>query len=208
MGNNVMLASPCGGGLFTKTRQLVLALLYGNTDRSYYTKQIMDTARIGRGTVQRELQTLTDSGVIIREIQGRQVYYHANDKCPIFSELKGIVRKTFGVADVLRQCLGLATDKIEVAFVFGSVARATDDRKSDIDVMVIGEIKFGDVVSLLSPAEEKLSREINAVVYRTGEFKNKLKEDHYFVNTVLEGEKIFLIGDEGELRRLAESTTY
>ena len=191
-------------GLFGKTRQVVLALLYGRADSSFYTKQILDAVKIGRGTVQRELKNLTDTGIITREVQGRQVYYQANAQCPIFNELKSIVRKTFGVADVIRQSLATVENKILVAFIFGSVARSADDRKSDIDVMVVGRISFGDIVTLLSPAEEKLGREVTPVVYPVAEFKQKVKEDHYFVKTLLEGEKIFLIGDEGELRRLAE----
>jgi predicted nucleotidyltransferase len=192
------------GGLFGKTRQAVLALLYGQADSSFYTKQVLDAVKIGRGTVQRELKNLTETGIIIREVQGRQVYYRANARCPIFNELKSIVTKTFGVADVIRQSLAAEADKVRVAFIFGSVARSADDRKSDIDVMVVGRISFGDVVALLSPAEEKLGREINAVVYPHSEFKQKVQADHHFVKTVLEGEKIFLIGDETELRRLAE----
>ena len=192
------------GGLFGKTRQAVLALLYGQADSSFYTKQILDAVKIGRGTVQRELKNLTDAGIITREVQGRQVYYRANKKCPLFNELKSIVRKTFGIADVIRQSLETVADKIRVAFIFGSVARSADDKKSDIDVMIVGRISFGDVVSLLSPAEEKLAREVNSVVYPVAEFKQRVKEDHYFVKTVLEGEKIFLIGDESELRGLAE----
>jgi predicted transcriptional regulator len=115
-------------GLFGKTRQAVLALLYGQADKSFYTKQILDGVKIGRGTVQRELKNLTDTGIIIREVQGRQVYYHANEKCPIFNELKSIVRKTFGVADVVRQSLASSARKIRIAFIFGSVARSADDR--------------------------------------------------------------------------------
>jgi len=191
-------------GLFGKTRQAVLALLYGRADSSFYTKQILDAVKIGRGTVQRELKNLTDTGIIIREVQGRQVYYRANTRCPIFDELKSIVRKTFGVADVIRQSLSANADKIRVAFIFGSVARSTDDRRSDIDLMVVGKISFGDVVSLLTPAEQKLGREVNPVVYPIAEFKKRLKEDHHFVRTVLEDEKIFVIGDDHELRKLAE----
>ena len=191
-------------GLFGKTRQMVLALLYGRVDSSFYTKQVLDAVRIGRGTVQRELKNLTETGIIIREVQGRQVYYRANAQCPIFNELMSIVRKTFGVADVFRQSLATVADKIRVAFIFGSIARNADGRKSDIDVMVVGDISFGDVVSLLSSAEEKLGREANAVVYPITEFKQKVREDHHFVKTVLEGEKIFLIGDEDELARLVK----
>jgi predicted nucleotidyltransferase len=191
-------------GLFGKTRQAVLALLYGRADSSFYTKQILDAVKIGRGTVQRELKNLTDAGIIIREVQGRQVYYRADARCPIFDELKGIVRKTFGVADVIRQSLVTTADKIRVAFIFGSIARSTDDRRSDIDLMVVGKISFGDVVSLLAPAEQKLGREVNPVVYPIAEFKKRVKEDRHFVKAVLEDEKIFIIGDEDELRKLAE----
>jgi predicted nucleotidyltransferase len=203
MGKNMNENLLCSG-LFGKTRQAVLALLYGRADSSFYTKQVLDAVKTGRGTVQRELKNLTDTGIIIREVQGRQVYYRANEKCPIFNELKSIVRKTFGVADVLRQSLAPKADEVRLAFIFGSVARSADDRKSDIDLIVVGKISFGEVVSLLSHAEEKLGREVNPVVYPVAEFRKKVKEDHHFVKTVLEDEKIFLIGDENELRRLAK----
>jgi len=203
MGKNMIDNSLCSG-LFGKTRQAVLALLYGRADSSFYTKQVLDAVKIGRGTVQRELKNLTDTGIIIREVQGRQVYYRANAQCPIFDELKSIVRKTFGVADVIRQSLATVADKIRVAFIFGSVARSADDRASDIDVMIIGEVSFAGVSSAISQAEKLIRREINPVVYPPAEFKKKVNEDHHFVKTVLEDEKIFLIGDEDELRRLAE----
>jgi predicted nucleotidyltransferase len=191
-------------GLFGKTRQAVLALLYNQTDRSFYTKQILDTVKIGRGTVQRELKNLTEAGFIFREVQGRQVYYRANEKCPIFKELKNIVRKTFGISDVIRQSLEPAMEKIRVAFIFGSIAMNTDGKASDIDIMVIGEISFDEVVSAISKAEELIQREINPVVYPVFEFRQKIQTNHHFLNTVLEGEKIFIIGDQGELTGLAK----
>jgi uncharacterized protein len=203
MGNNIE-SSRLSDGLFGKTKQVVLALLYGQTDSTFYTKQIMDTVKIGSGTVQRELKNLTDAGIIIREVQGRQVYYQANKQCPIFNELKNIVRKTFGIADVVKQSLAVKAKEIRVAFIFGSVARSADDRKSDIDVMVVGGISFGEVVDLLSSAEDQLAREINAVVYPAAEFKQKVKSGHHFVKNVLAGEKIFLIGGDSELSRLVE----
>lgn len=203
MGKNLIDRSLCRG-LFGKTRQAVLALLYGQSDTSFYTKQVLDAVKTGRGTVQRELKNLTDAGIIIREVRGRQVYYRANEKCPIFNELKNIVRKTFGVADVLRQSLAPQANKIQLAFLFGSVARSTDDRRSDIDLIIVGKISFGDVVSLLSQAEEELRREINPIVYSVAEFRKKIKENNHFVKTVFEDQKIFLMGDEKELKRLAQ----
>ncbi len=190
--------------LFGKTRRAILSLLHGHTDEAFYLRQIAKATRVGLGAVQRELNQLAGAGIISRTVKGRQVYYQANEKCPIFNELKNIVRKTFGLADVLRQSLTSKADEVRLAFIFGSVARSADDRRSDIDLIVVGKISFGDVVSLLSPAEEILGREINPVVYPVSEFRKKAKEDHHFVKTVLEGEKIFLIGDEKELRRLVK----
>jgi predicted nucleotidyltransferase len=202
--NDTLLCS----GLFGKTRQAVLALLHGQADSSFYTKQILDAVKIGRGTVQRELKNLTDAGIITREVQGRQVYYRANKKCPLFNELKSIVKKTFGIADVIRQSLEPVADKIQVAFIFGSIASGTEQRTSDIDIMVIGETTFDEVVSAISQAEETIQREINSVVYPVAEFRQKIQSNHHFLKTVLEGDKIFVIGDEDELARLVKRKAF
>ena len=197
------MKSNLGNTLFGQARRQILSLLYGHTDRAYYLREIIRITGIGIGPAQRELKNLTDSGIVTREIQGKQVYYQANPKCPIFDELKAIVRKTFGIADVIRESFIPFKGIIKAAFIFGSVAKNTDDRKSDIDLMVIGDISFGDVVSAVSPAEEKLRREINSIVYPPEEFRKKVKEDHHFVKNVIGNDKIFIIGDEDELARLA-----
>jgi len=190
--------------LFSKTRRGLLALLFGRTDESFYVNQIVQRLGSGSGAVQRELKMMTEAGIVVRERKGNLVYYRANSSSPIFSELKNIVRKTFGVADVIRESLASISEKIAVAFIFGSIARSADDRASDIDVMIIGEVSFADVSPAISQAEKLIQREINPVVYPLAEFEQKVKTDHHFVKTVLEGERIFLIGDEGELGRLAE----
>ena len=189
--------------LFNKTRRSLLALLFGRPDESFYVNQILQQLGSGSGAVQRELKMMTGAGIVVREKRGNQVYFRANSSSPIFDELKNIVRKTFGVADVIRESLDSIADKINVAFIFGSVARSTDDRASDIDLMIIGEVPFSDVSSTISQAEKQIRREINPVVYPTAEFRQKVMDQDHFVNTVFEGEKIFLIGDESELRRLA-----
>lgn len=189
--------------LFSKTRRGLLALLYGRTDEKFYINQLMQATGSGSGAVQRDLKLMTEAGVLTRTQTGNLVNYQANPNCPIFNELKSIVRKTFGVADAIRQSLTPETNNIRAAFIFGSIARGSDDRKSDIDVMVVGKTSFGDVVSLISPVEKQLGREINPVVYPLVEFKQKIKADHHFIKTVLEGEKIFLIGDAGEINRMA-----
>jgi len=190
--------------LFGKTRRVILTLLYGQADEPFYLRQIVRLTGAGLGPVQRELKGLTASGIISRTIQGKQVYYQANKKCPIFAELKSIITKTAGAVSVLKAALQPVKKKIILAFIFGSIASSTEERMSDIDIMVVGETTFSKIVSLLSPAQMTLGREINPVVYPDSEFKRKIYENHHFLKTVLEGDKIFLIGDEDELTRLVE----
>lgn len=189
--------------LFNQTRRALLALFYEHTDEAFYVNQIVQSLGKGSGAVQRELRLMTEAGLIVRTRKGNLVFYQANDKSPIFSELKNIVRKTLGVAGVIRKALEPMADKIKVAFIFGSVARHTDDRASDIDLMLIGPISFDDAVSSISKAQDTLQREINPVVYPVGEFKKRLSEKHHFVLEVMEGKKIFITGDEDELGKLA-----
>jgi predicted nucleotidyltransferase len=154
------------------------------------------------GGVQREVKRLAEAGIIRRTVRGRQVYYQANPECPVFGELKGLVVKTAGAADVLRDALAPLAQRINVAFIYGSVARLGQKSGSDVDLIVIGDVSFGDVVSALRTAQETLSREINPSVYLPAEFKSKLKARHHFLSSVLRNEKVFVMGDEHELARL------
>jgi len=190
--------------LRSKLRAKVLGWLFSHPDERYFVRQLTTLLGEDSTNVSRELARLEKTGVLVLAKEGKQKYYQANRRSPLFNELHGLIVKTAGVADVLRSALAPAMERIKVAFVFGSIASGGERRTSDIDMMVVGRISFEDVVSLLSPAEEKLGREVNPVVYPITEFKQKVKEDHHFVKTVLEGEKIFLIGDEGELARLAK----
>lgn len=190
--------------LGSKLRVKVLGWLFTHPDERYFVRQLTSLLREDSTNVSRELIRLEKTGVLVLTKEGKQKYYQANRKSPIYDELHGLIVKTTGVVDVLRSALAPSAGRIKVAFVFGSIASGNEDKTSDIDVMVVGAISFGDVVSLLSSAEEKLGREINSVVSPISEFKQKVRDDHHFVKTVLEGEKIFLIGGEGELRRLAD----
>ncbi len=190
--------------LGSKLRVKVLGWLFTHPDERYFVRQLTSLLREDSTNVSRELIRLEKTGVLVSTKEGKQKYYQANRKSPIYDELHGLIVKTTGVVDVLRSALAPSAGRIKVAFVFGSIASGNEDKTSDIDVMVVGAISFGDVVSLLSSAEEKLGREINSVVSPISEFKQKVRDDHHFVKTVLEDEKIFLIGDEGELRELAD----
>ena len=185
--------------LFGKTRRAVLALLYSHVEEPFYLRQIARTAGVGLGAVQRELKKLSESGIIRRTVRGRQVYYQANPECPVYPELKGLVVKTVGVGDVLRAALVPLADRINVAFLFGSLVRGGERSSSDADVMIVGDVTFAEVVSVLGRAQETVRREINPLVYPPEEFQFKLAADHHFLKKTLEGSKFFLIGDEYEL---------
>ena len=180
----------------------MLGWLFTHPDERYFVRQLTNLLREDSTNVSRELIRLEKTGILVSTTEGKQKYYQANRQSPLFNELHGLIIKTTGVADVLRSSLAPAVERIKVAFVFGSIASGNENKASDIDVMVVGDISFGDVVSLLSSAEEKLGREANAVVYPIAEFKQKLRDDHHFVKTVLDSEKVFLIGDEDELENL------
>jgi len=177
-------------------------LFYSNPDESYYLRQVVRFSGLGMGVVNRELLSLAEAGILNREAKGQEIYYTANRNCPIFKELQGLVVKTFGVADVLRAELVPIAKRIKAAFIYGSFADGTQNHASDVDVMVIGEVSFTEVVEALTPAQEKLRREINPTVYPPDEFGKKLAEGHHFLTSVIKGEKIFLVGSERELAGL------
>jgi len=190
--------------LFGKTRQAVLALFYGHPDESFYLRQVVRAIGMGPGSVQRELKQLTDAGVIEKSKLGRQVYYRVNTKCPIFPELRGLIIKTAGLADVLRDALGPLLKKIKVAFIYGSFAKGSANSRSDVDMMVIGSCSFGRVVDAIDDAQEKLGREVNPTVYSVKEWNQKLKEKHHFITSVSKSIKIFIIGTEDDLAGIAK----
>ena len=193
--------------LGSKLRVKVLGWLFSHPDERYFVRQLTALVKEDSTNVSRELARLEKTGILVSTTEGKQKYYQANRDSPVFNDLHGLIVKTTGAADVLRAALAPAQEQMRVAFIFGSIASGNERRRSDIDVMVIGKVPFELVVSLLSPVEETLKREVNAVVYPVAEFKNKVKEDHHFVKTVLEDEKIFLIGDEGDLTKLAGKRT-
>jgi len=190
--------------LFSKTRRAVLSLLYSHVDDTYYLRQIVRAAGVGLGTVQRELKQLSDAGIIRRIVRGRQVYYQANPQCPVFAELKNLVVKTVGVGAAIQAALTLLGDRIDVAFIYGSIARSEEHWDSDVDVLVVGKVTFGEIVSSLSEVQKTIGREINPTVYPPAEFQSKLAAGHHFLNSVLRGPIFFLIGDKHELARLAK----
>jgi len=188
--------------LFGKTQRALLALFFVRPEQSFYLRQIVRTAAIGQGAAQRELARWVEAGLLIRTRRGNQVYYQANTASPVFAELKGLTIKTAGVADVLREALAGLADRIKVAFVHGSMACGTEKADSDVDVLIVGRVTFGQIAAALHGTQELLGREVNPTVYVPREFHKKLRAGHHFLAAAAVAPKLFLIGGERELKRL------
>ncbi len=191
------------GALFPRARQSVLGLLFGLPERRFYLREIVSLTGLGVGSVQRELERLSAANIITRTRGGQHVYFQAEPACPIFEELRMIVRKTLGASAVIREAMLPLADRIEVAFIFGSLARGTDKKGSDIDLLVVGDVTFADVVDAVRGVEEETRREVNAVVYTSAEFTAKLAARNHFLTNVCAGETLFLIGGDRELAALS-----
>jgi predicted nucleotidyltransferase len=195
-------ARALGDLLFGQTRSRILALLYGIPDRSFYVREIARQIDTSVGTVQRELKALSDVGLIDRSMRGKQVFYQVNKKHPVFEEMRSMIAKTTGVFDLLRSALGTLAKHISIAFVYGSIARGDDNAESDVDLMVVGSVTLDDLLKQLTPVERGLGRTINPSVYPLNQFRTRLQEGNHFLNSVLRGKKVFLIGEEDELRKV------
>lgn len=180
--------------LFTTTQQRLLSLLYGEPDRSYYLKEILQAAGMGVGTVKRELSRMVEAGMVSQTKRGNQHHYQANKSCPIYPELAGLVRKTLGLSEALRRALSPLADRIEWAFVFGSVANGQSSEGSDVDLLVIGDVNYDDLSLALYPAQEIIGREINPKLYRPTEWSTLSTSGDSFIRSILGNARIDLIG--------------
>ncbi|HXN17194.1 MAG TPA: nucleotidyltransferase domain-containing protein [Candidatus Binatus sp.] len=180
----------------------MLSVLYGHIGESYYLRQLARLTDIALGPVQRELRQLVDAGLVTKRIVRAQTLYSANQESPVFGEIKSLVIKTVGMRDVLYAALEPLQRKIDLAFVFGSIAHSVERESSDVDLMIVGDTDFGSVISTLMDAQKTLNREINPTVYSVEEFRAKLTGN--FLKNVLAEKKLFIIGDENVLRELGE----
>jgi len=189
--------------LLGKTRRAVLSVLYGHADEQFYLRQLVRVTGSGTGAVQRELKALAEADIIIRTAKGKQVYYQANDRSAVYPELKSLIMKTAGMGDALKTAILPLAERILTALVYGSVAHGNETKESDVDLFVVGDVTLAEIVNALAPVQLTLNREINPTVYPVKEFKAKRKGGHHFITSILEVDKVFLIGDEHDLARLA-----
>jgi len=191
-----MGSTAIGDALFTATQQRILALLYGQPDRSLYLNEIVRLAGVGRGSVTRELESFCRAGLLTLTRQGNQNHYQANAANPIFSELKGIVLKTFGIAGVLKGALGDLLEQTDIAFVYGSIAKGEEHAASDIDLMLVAnDLSYSKLMAALAPAEKQLGRTINPTLFAPHEFAKRLQDQQHFVTRVMDQPKLWLKGE-------------
>ena len=193
--------------LFGTYRRKVLGLLLLRPDESFYVRELARLTGVPPGSLHRELRTLADTGLLVRRPVGNQVRYQANRDYLAFEELAGFFRKTAGLADVLREALSSLDAQIRLAFVFGSVARGRENADSDVDVLVVGEATFSDVVLVLAPTSGRIGREVNSVVMTPAKFADKHRQGDPFIRRISGEPKLFLIGTADVLAELTENRT-
>jgi predicted nucleotidyltransferase len=197
MKKNLSLSS----ALFSNVQQRVLALIFGHPKRSFYTSEIVRNVHSGRGAVERELARLEQTGLVSVEHIGNQKHYRANHESPIFNELHGIVLKTVGLAEPLRQSLAPYSEKIRVAFVYGSIAKGTDTARSDIDLMVIGDdLTYAELFAGLQKAETILQRSVNPTFLSFDDWHHKRTTKDSVIAKIAAQPKLFIFGTEADLK--------
>jgi predicted nucleotidyltransferase len=187
--------------LFGTYRKKVLSLLLLHPNMDYHVRELARQTGTAPGTLHKELARLAAAGLLLRKEQGNQVRYQANQQCPVFPELAGLLRKTTGAAEILTTALTPLQPAL--ALIFGSVASGTETASSDVDVLIIADVGFADVVAATYPAQAELGREINPVVYSVQEFRRRVQEQDAFIQDMVSKPKIFLIGTENDLSQLA-----
>jgi predicted nucleotidyltransferase len=181
--------------LFTGTQQRVLGLLFGQPERSFYATEVIGLAGMGSGAVQRELARLVQSGLVTVRSVGNQRHYQANPDSPLFVELCGIVLKTVGLAEPLREALQPLAGQIDAAFVYGSTAKGQGAAASDIDLMIVSDtLTYGDTFAALEAVGARLGRPVNPTLLSRRDLARRLEENSAFVTRVLAQPKIWLIG--------------
>ena len=193
--------------MFGAYRRQLLAQLLLRPDERFHVRELGRMTSIPVGSIHRELKALAAAGLLLREQSGNQVYYQAKRRCPIFNELGAIFRKTVGLTGLLSDALAALADKIEFAFVFGSMARGQQTAFSDVDVIILGKLSLAQAVSALSPISETLGRDINPVVMTPEKFAALLDKQDRFAVRVANEPRLLIVGDEDEFAKLISDQT-
>ncbi len=180
-------------------RRKVLGLLLMRPEQQIHLRELARVIGAAPGTLKKELDALCEAGLLRAERVGNQVRFCANTAHPVFPELQALIRKTIGLVDALRLSLAPLAGRIDAAFVFGSMASGTESAGSDIDLMVVGDAGFAEIVDVTYAAQATLGREINPKVMSASEWQTKKAERNAFLQDVLNKPRIMLIGDADAL---------
>ena len=193
--------------LFPTIRKEILATVVLHPERWWYATELARLLKLPKTSLQRELVNLVHAGILRKRVEGKQVYYQADPATPFLPELQGLMAKTAGLVDVIREALTPFASRIAVAFVYGSVARAQELSTSDVDLMVVGDVGLKDLALPLRAARGRLAREVNVSVHSRGEFTKKAREGSGFISEVLDKPKLFVIGTKDDLEGIAGTGT-
>ena len=200
MGSNITNGVRIQDALFSGVQQRLLGIIFGQPDRRFQGAELIRMINSGTGAVHRQLTSLAASGLVNVTQIGNQKHYQANPNSPVFEELCGLIRKTVGLREPLQRSLEPLKDQIDVAFIYGSIARGTDTARSDIDLMLIGEgLDYISVHDTIQNAETKLQRKINPNLTTLSEWEKKLEEENPFISNINKQAKLFIYGSEDEL---------
>lgn len=187
--------------VFTDSQAKVYLWIFGQPERSYHLSELRRLTGLGSASLQREINRLVVAGLANSTLKGNQRQISANRQSPLFKELSDLTRKVMGAAALLTEALLPIERKIEVAFLYGSVAKQTDNAESDIDIIIVGsDLTLSELLDQLLPVEEMLCRKVNPTCYTVGEFKKRLSDTDSFVNKVLSQPIIQLFGNMGDFR--------
>ena len=190
--------------LFPKIRQNILAATYNQPEKWWFMSEMADFIKTTPSSLQRELNALVESGILRNRRDGNRLYFQAETDSPIFAPLRELIVQTLGITESLKDSLSVFGEKINIAFIYGSVARREENARSDVDLMLIGSIGLAEVSPILRDLEQQFNREINPTCYRLEEFQKKVMSGNHFLTEVLGKEKFFLIGEQNELAKLTD----
>jgi predicted nucleotidyltransferase len=206
MGRKASKAISLASALFSQVQLRVLSLLIGQPDRHFHASELIRLAGSGSGAVQRELEKLAKAGILNVTVSGNRKLYQANRQSPIFGELHSLIVKTVGLVEPIRRALKQKLPEIDVAFIYGSIAKGEDTANSDIDLMIIGQQPtYSEVYTALQKAEKTLLRPVNPTLMTPVEWKQKVADETSFVRNVLDQPKLFVFGTENELKGIGQS---
>jgi len=189
----------------SKNEALLLRLFFTNPGREFYIQEIGRILGKKPGVFQRTLYNLERSGILASQYRANARYFRVNEGHPLFEEIKSIIAKTVGLIGSLKEILRNA-GSIDFAFIYGSFAKASENPLSDIDLMIVGSPDESVLLRRLSELEHSLKREINYRIYSSIDCVRDIQRAEPFLLNILSDRKIFLIGEENELRKMAEGS--